>query len=515
MAVSQLLQSLENAQLITHSVSDRALTICKEQGIPLFRVLLENQMLPEEKLLPFLAEQFGYPFEKIDTGTIDTTTSHLIPENFARQNLILPLFQVENTLTVALWNPFDVPALESAELLTSFSLNPILTLKKNLQDLLDYCYSTEHSETGFNPEQVDSLFEMGMKLIGDTGVPDDASFDLAEEAPIAKLVNTIFRQALEMHASDIHIEPEEKVVKVRFRVDGLLRDIMMPPKKLEPAILSRLKILANLDITERRKPQDGRISLNLKDREIDIRVSTVATIHGEKMVLRILDKAGFDMSIENLGMSAADVRKFQQLIYHTSGILMVCGPTGSGKTTTLYSALTKVNTPEKNIITIEDPVEYSLDGITQIPVNDKIGVDFAHGLSAIVRQDPDIIMVGEIRDAETATIAIQSALTGHLVLTTLHTRNAPGALTRLVDMGIEPFLISSAVIGVVGQRLIRRLCPHCRKPVNVATKTSPLIVDFVNLHQDRIRKDAIVYDPGGCKFCDDSGYKGRVGLYEI
>jgi type II secretory ATPase GspE/PulE/Tfp pilus assembly ATPase PilB-like protein len=358
-----------------------------------------------------------------------------------------------------------------------------------------------------------SLFEMGMQLV-DTDSSDEEMFDLAQEAPIAKLVDTIIKQAITEKASDIHIEPEENVVKIRFRVDGLLKDVMTPPKQLETAIISRLKILSNLDITETRKPQDGRITFTINDRDVDFRVSTVRTISGEKVVMRVLDKSGAFVSLEKLGLREEDIQKFLSIITSTSGIVVVCGPTGSGKTSTLYAGLSKINTPDKNIITIEDPVEYNLEGVNQIPVNPKIGVDFVTGLSAIVRQDPDIIMIGEIRNIETASIAIQAALTGHMVFTTLHTRDAAGSITRLMDMGIAPFLINSAIIGVIGQRLVRTICTNCKREISSDSYTGFKEVQLIKELKEKHGADVKIYKGEGCKFCDSSGYKGRTGIYE-
>jgi type II secretory ATPase GspE/PulE/Tfp pilus assembly ATPase PilB-like protein len=364
------------------------------------------------------------------------------------------------------------------------------------------------------PTSLGNLFEMGMKLIDERKGGEEENLDLAHEAPIAKLVDSVINQAITEHASDIHIEPEEADLKIRFRIDGLMKEIMAPPKKLESAIISRVKILANLDITETRKPQDGRITVAYKDKDIDFRVSTVRTISGEKIVMRVLDKSGAFVSLDKLGLSSASFKGLQSLISSTSGIIIVCGPTGSGKTSTLYSALSYINTPDKNIITIEDPVEFNLDGINQIPVNSKIGVDFITGLKAILRQDPDIIMVGEVRDYETANIAIQAALTGHLVFTTLHTRNASGAITRLTDMGVQPFLLNSSVLGVLGQRLARSICQNCKEVVNPEIYKSLKQMDLIKEILSKY-KDAKFFKGIGCKFCDGSGYKGRVGIFEI
>lgn len=488
-----------------------------EQGLTLFSVLRDQDFVAEDVLLKFFSKYLDMPFELVDKATVDYRISSLVPESFARSRMILPLFKLGNMLSLAMTDPLDVRTLEEIEAMTKLVVNPVLTLRSSVEPLLGYCYSYQEREAGEEGggTSMSSLFEMGMKLVEDRNMSEEEIFDMAQEAPIAKLVDTIIKQAITEKASDIHIEPEENVVKIRFRVDGLLKDVMTPPKQLESAIISRLKILANMDITETRKPQDGRITVTLNERDVDFRVSTVKTISGEKMVLRILDKTGAFVSLEKLGLNEPDYKKLMSLIVSTSGILVVCGPTGSGKTSTLYSALSKINTPEKNIITIEDPVEYNLEGINQIQINPKIGVDFVTGLTAIVRQDPDIIMVGEVRNMETANIAIQAALTGHMVFTTVHTRNAAGTITRLVDMGIAPFLLNSAIIGVIGQRLVRTICTNCKKIVDPATYTGFKENLMVEEARKRAQGEVKFFKGEGCKFCDNSGYRGRTGIFEI
>ncbi len=496
-------------------VLDEAIALTETEGSSLFDVLIEHSFTSERQLLESMAHYLGFPFELIDKATIDYKISYLIPESFARENGVLPLFLIGKSLSVALTNPFHLEILETLEILTGLEIVPIITLKSNIESLVGYCYSYQDKGGDDENAPMSSLYEMGMKLIEDKQGSEDEIFDLAQEAPIAKLVDTIIKLAISEKASDIHIEPEDTVMKVRFRVDGLLRDVMSPPKKLEAAIVSRLKILANLDITETRKPQDGRITFHYKEKDIDFRVSTVRTISGEKMVLRVLDKSGAFVSLEKLGFADHEYKKILSLISCTSGMLIVCGPTGSGKTSTLYSGLSKINTADKNIITIEDPVEYNLDGINQIPVNAKIGMDFSAGLVAIVRQDPDVIMVGEVRDYETASTAVQAALTGHLVFTTLHTRNAAGTITRLVEMGIAPFLLNSAVIGIVGQRLVRTICTNCKKPTTLSHYTGFKQVELIEEIKKLAPKGMTLYKGEGCKFCDDTGYKGRIGIFEV
>ena len=511
--------TLLKEKLLSQSRLDQAYAMSDGQGVPLVNLLQEQDFLTEETILDFFSRHLNIPFELIDKATVDYRIATIIPESYARERFVLPLFKLGNTLMVAVTNPFDLTTIEEIEMMTRLSISPVLTRKSNIDQLFDYCYSfkvgEEGEDGGKGGSSMNSLFEMGMKLVEDKEISEEEIFDLAQEAPIAKLVDTVIKQAITEKASDIHIEPEENVVKIRFRVDGLLKDVMSPPKQLESAIISRLKILSNLDITETRKPQDGRVTFTVNERDVDFRVSTVRTIVGEKMVMRVLDKTGAFVSLEKLGMGEQDFKLVMSLIMSTSGIVVVCGPTGSGKTSTLYSGLSKINTPDKNIITIEDPVEYNLDGVNQIQVNPKIGVDFVTGLSALVRQDPDIIMVGEVRNIETASIAIQAALTGHMVFTTVHTRNAAGTITRLMDMGIAPFLLNSSIIGVVGQRLVRTICPNCKKTVNSETYTGFKQQQLIEQLKEKVKKDFKLYKGEGCKFCDNSGYKGRIGIFEI
>lgn len=513
LATISLEEILKESNLISHSELTGVVDESSKFDKTIFDLIIEKKIIREVELLSLLAPYFGFVFEELDKATVDYRVSRFIPESFARANIVIPMFQLGEYLTVAISTPFNNDLVEEIELITKMSVNVILSPQKNIEDLFSHCYAyrDQHSD---EPTSLGNLFEMGMKLIDERRGGEEENLDLAHEAPIAKLVDSVINQAITEHASDIHIEPEETDLKIRFRIDGLMKEIMAPPKKLESAIISRIKILANLDITETRKPQDGRLTVTYKDKDIDFRVSTVRTISGEKIVMRVLDKSGAFVSLDKLGLSMINLKGLQTLISSTSGIIIVCGPTGSGKTSTLYSALSYINTPDKNIITIEDPVEFNLDGINQIPVNHKIGVDFITGLKAILRQDPDVIMVGEVRDYETANIAIQAALTGHLVFTTLHTRNASGAITRLTDMGVQPFLLNSSVLGVLGQRLARGICQNCKEVVSPDIYKS---IKQIELIKDVLQKnkEAKFFKGAGCKFCDGTGYKGRTGIFEI
>ena len=502
---------LINSKIITPNDVE---LVYNQKKLSFFEALLDLKQDQEKEILQTIASYLKIPFEEINESTLDQKIAQKIPENFARENQILALFQLGECITVAFSDPFQLNIIQELEAITACVIAPILTPRNNLINLIGPVYSYKQKNIEGDGTTMSSLFEMGMELLDDKTGGEEETTDLAHEAPIAKLVDTIITQAINEKASDIHIEPEETMVKIRYRVDGLLKDVMTPPKKLASPIISRLKILSGMDITETRKPQDGRLNFSLKEKDVDFRVSTVRTISGEKMVMRLLDKSGAFVSIENLGLPEKEFTKLDTMISATSGIIVVCGPTGSGKTSTLYSCLSKINTPEKNIITIEDPVEFNLDGINQIPVNPKIGVDFVSGLTSVVRQDPDVIMIGEIRDIETGSIAVESALTGHLVFTTLHTRSAAGSVTRLIDMGIQPFLINSSFIGVIGQRLIRVICPNCKKkePIENYTNIKETLL-IKKIH--KINPKAEFFKGSGCKFCNDSGYKGRSGIFEI
>jgi type IV pilus assembly protein PilB len=412
---------------------------------------------------------------------IDPRVLEAIPEALARKHKVIPLFKLGNTLTVATAYPMNLTALDELRLKSGVTIEPVVATEAEIANALEEYYGAK----GHVKELVEGLTQekVGLKP-GQT--PDLKRLQgLVTEPPVVRLVNLIFSDAIRARASDVHLEPEKEFLKVRFRVDGILHDSTTLPKHLEPAVISRIKIMANLDIAERRKPQDGRLRIGMEGHEVDVRVSVMPSIDGEAVVLRLLDSAGMRIGLESLGMSKELLSKYQELLKRAWGILLVTGPTGSGKTTTLYASLATMNAKERNILTIEDPVEYRLAGVRQIQVNPAVDLTFANGLRSILRQDPDVIMVGEIRDKETAEIAIQAALTGHLVFSTLHTNDAPTAITRLLDMGIEPFLVASSVVGVAAQRLVRVICPECKQP------------------------------GVGCRKCMQTGYKGRIGIFEL
>lgn len=480
-------------------------------------VLVNMGFITEKDRVRGLGEQWGVQFVDVSELEIDAAVMKLVTENVARKLKILPVSRKNGKLTLAMKNPLDIFAIDEVRMMTGIDVEPAIASEEDIINAIGRLYRRDVNVT----EQVDSV----MKEFDDTGeidfgTPSDDDNDedisieqlreLSEEAPVIKLANLIISRGISDGGSDIHIEPAKEFVRVRLRVDGILQEIMRIPKKVQASLISRIKIMAEMDIATKRTPQDGRIGAMVDGRQYDFRVSTLPSVFGEKVVMRILDKGSVSVGLHKLGMLPETLEKFESLISRTYGIILVTGPTGSGKSTTLYSVLAKLNSGEKNILTIEDPVEYELEGLTQVQINNRAGLTFASGLRTMLRQDPDIAMVGEIRDAETATIATEAALTGHLVLSTLHTNDAPGAMTRLVDMGIEPFLIASSVIGVVAQRLVRVVCPKCKEQY-----TPPR--DAVGRLGIEIEGDTKVtfYRGRGCDYCRGSGYKGRIGVYEL
>jgi general secretion pathway protein E len=448
-----------------------------------------------------LAARLGLPFlARIDDGAVDTALLGRLPLAFARANLVLPLREEEGRLLVASGEPSNFSALDELRGLFGVPVELALTTPQTALEAINHLYSRI---SGSAQEVVEELEGEDLSTIAtELNEPRDL-LDLTDEAPVIRLLNSILFQAVKERASDVHIEPYEREVEVRFRIDGILYKMLTPPKVVQEAIISRVKIMAGLNIAEKRLPQDGRIRVVVAGRDVDIRVSIIPTFFGERVVLRLLDKKKGLISLEDMGMSDSGVKSMERLLARSNGIILVTGPTGSGKSTTLYASLNRLNSPEKNIITIEDPIEYQLKGIGQIQVNPKIDLTFANGLRSILRQDPDIIMVGEIRDAETAEIAIQASLTGHLVLSTLHTNDSPTALTRLIDMGIEPFLVASSLSAVLAQRLVRVICPSCREEF-VPDREYPGIALPPKLYRGK-----------GCDACFGLGTIGRTGIYEL
>jgi type IV pilus assembly protein PilB len=491
------------AGAITDEQLKKGLQQQKQKGIQIGKALIQLGYTTQEKIMEALSEQLEIPTIYLNTYHIDKSLLALINENYARTKKVLPLFKLNNTLTVAMVDPLDVFTIDELSQKLSLEIETAVCTEEELTSACDLYYGTSG--------KVDEVFEFIQKEREGKELQEAQEIITAEtgadEAPIIRLVNLVFLQAIREKASDIHIEPEEDLLRIRFRIDGKLREMFVQPKHLQYSIISRIKIMAEMNIAERRLPQDGRFQIRIDNHDVDIRAATIPTVHGENIVLRILDKSNLIVSLEDLGFSAKALKTFKEALNSPYGIILVTGPTGSGKTTTLYSALNSITTIEKNIVTVEDPVEYRLNYIRQSQVNTKIGMTFAMGLRSILRQDPDIIMVGEIRDSETAIVAVQAALTGHLVLSTLHTNDASGAVTRLIDMGIEPFLVSSSVSLVVAQRLVRRICTKCKTSYDAPDA----LVKELHLQPGKAYS---FYRGTGCRNCKDTGYRGRIAIFE-
>jgi len=495
---------LKGMGLVSEEQIDTALSRQEQTRKRLGQLLIDDGVLTELDLARALAAKFGVSFLDLSDTHLEPAAAGYIDEKLARRYGAAPIrFLDDTTLLVAMVDPQNLLALQDLEIITGFAIQPAIASEEDIYGAIATIYRDRP--------------DIDQSAVEDAAFEDTAG-DLADireatdEAPIIKLVNSVIAQSVDDGASDIHFEPQAKELMIRFRIDGVLHEIMSIPRRMQAGVLSRLKIMAELDIAERRVPQDGRIGLMVGGKPIDMRVATLPTVYGEKVVMRLLDKSNVMLDLEELGFSEKALKRFHKSFTKPYGAILVTGPTGSGKSTTLYAALNILNSPEKNVITVEDPVEYRLTGINQVQVNVRAGMTFAAALRSILRCDPDIVMVGEIRDRETAQIAVESALTGHLVLSTLHTNDAPGALSRLTEMGIEPFLTSSAVDCVLAQRLARRLCTQCREPYT-ATKEMLRKNDFPPEVCDR--DDVVLYRAKGCSRCNTTGYKGRLGLYEV
>ena len=485
----------------------RALAEQKASGRMLGQMLVDQGLISSGTLVGALGKCVGVPCCHLRHGLIDPTLLKLIGVEEAERLGVIPMFKVRDTLTVAMAEPQSLPTIDRLQQLTACRIRPVLALNANIHEFLKKYAAGDVTVDAFLTSLADSQVEVIEREAVDEGPLTELDRMIAG-SPIINLVNVALLTAVRDKASDIHVEPDKKGTRIRYRIDGILRDLMKPPAGMHAAIVSRIKVIGKMDIAEKRLPQEGRVRIVAEGREIDLRLSSMPTLLGEKLVLRILDKQNLRVRMEDLGLRPDGMAAFQRMLRQPHGLVLVTGPTGSGKTTTLYSALDLLRTPEKNIVTIEDPVEYQLDLINQIHVQDAIGLTFARALRSILRQDPDVIMVGEIRDDETARVAVQAALTGHMVLATLHTNDAPGAVARLLDMHVEPYLLSSAITGVVAQRLARKICESC------AIKHYP---------EEHVLRDAGLLDKAGrpfrrgagCTKCHDSGYCGRVGIYEV
>ncbi|HYC57570.1 MAG TPA: type II secretion system ATPase GspE [Candidatus Binatia bacterium] len=462
---------------------------------------------PQRSFAELQARVLGLTFaETIDTDRIDSELLSVVTMQQCRRGRVLPLSLEEGRLLVATADPFRLGPLDDLRVIYGVEIEPVVVPSPVLAEGINRAFDRAATGASSLVDDMEGQTSLAIRAAELSEAPD--LLEAEDAAPIIRLVNSLIFQAAKDGASDIHIEPFERVTSIRFRIDGMMSEVLAPPRRIHPAIVSRIKVMGSMNIAEKRLPQDGGIRTRVAGRELDIRVSTVPTAFGERVVMRLLDRSATLLGLEELGLSGTNLTSLRRLIVQSHGIVLVTGPTGSGKTTTLYAALSEINSPEKNIITIEDPIEYQLRGVGQIQVNPKIDLTFASGLRSVLRQDPDVIMVGEIRDVETARIAIQAALTGHLVFSTLHTNDSFSAITRLLDMGIEPFLVSSSVIGIAAQRLVRKLCPACATPASASDPT------LVELGVARDRKRASVAGPG-CAQCRHSGYRGRLAISEI
>ncbi len=508
---SRVIDYLSRQQIVTAEQLAQAEEIAAERELPLPDALVHGHLITQTQLVEAQAKLLGLTWlDALDLEKIDVELSADMQIGFAKAHLLLPLGRQGNRVQVAIADPLQLGPLDGLRLKYGMPIEPIIAPESEILDAINKIFDRRAAATSVMDDIQDEQVVSAEEGIGDIDID---IIDTDDEAPIIRLVNAVLAQAVKEHASDVHIEPFERHLAVRFRVDGVLREIIQPPKRFAASITSRVKVMAGLDIAEKRIPQDGRIKIKVAGRDIDIRLSTVPTSFGERLVMRLLDKTAVLKDLSNIGMGSQQLDSMNRIIQCSYGIILVTGPTGSGKTTTLYACLAKINSPTRNIITVEDPVEYQLPGIGQIQVHAKVGLTFAAGLRSILRQDPDVVMVGEIRDKETAETAVQASLTGHLVFSTLHTNDSASAVTRLVDMGVEPFLISSSVVGILAQRLVRTLCPYCKQPV------VPTEEELHELGYTRERFLACtpghVYKPVGCQECLDSGFKGRSGIYEM
>lgn len=506
--MQKLGKMLVEAGLITDEQLKKALEAQKQNDNKLGFNLVKMNFITEEALAKFLSMQYHVPAVNVDEYDVKPAVIENIPAEFAQKFQVVPLSKTGRTLTVAMADPSNMFVIDDIKFITGLEVDPVVAAETSIRRAIDKYY-----------EQADSLAQIMQDLKEDElEVIEQEEDELniqelqaaVEDAPVVKLVNSVLTDAVKKGASDIHIEPYEKHIRVRFRIDGILYEALSPPHRMKDAIVSRIKIMSELDISERRVPQDGRIRIKVSNKPIDLRVATLPTVFGEKVVMRILDKGNLRLDLTKLGFSQRDFSIFKKSINAAFGMVLVTGPTGSGKTTTLYSALSTINKPEVNIMTAEDPVEFNLDGINQVMINNAAGLTFAAALKSFLRQDPNIVMVGEIRDLETGEIAVKAALTGHLVFSTLHTNDAPSTVSRMIDMGLEPYLVTSSVRLIVAQRLARKICSKCK----VEDEVHPETIEELGISSEEAQ-DITFYKGKGCDHCNHSGYKGRIGLYQV
>ena len=500
---------LISAGLITEEQLQEGLELQKGSGKRLGTVLQEHGFITESELIEALQMQLGIEFIDLSKVNIPTELVQVVPKNIAKQYQVVPVRMARDELYIAMSDPLNFYAIEEVRKAARRKVVPMVAMSSAVERAIQVLYGNEGAAKAIEEMKREAA------VTGETTVAMDASFaanqvgeESANQAPAIRLVNAIIERAVTERASDIHMEPREGEFSVRMRIDGMLRDILTVPRELQAAVISRVKVMSGLDITERRVPQDGRFNVKVRNKDIDLRISTLPTVYGEKIVARLLDKSGMRLSRDNIGLTGEDMQKYERLIRIKNGVILVVGPTGSGKSTTMYTMIGDMNTREVNLVTLEDPVEYNIDGVNQVQINEKVGMTFASGLRSILRQDPDIIAVGEIRDGETAEIAMRSAITGHVVLSTIHTSDAVGTIERLTDMGVEPYLVASALKGVLSQRLVRRICPNCVQPYEPSEEEQREL----GLEPMPVRT---FYRGAGCPECFDTGYRGRTAVFEI
>jgi type IV pilus assembly protein PilB len=506
-----VVQILNDVGLVTHDDILKARELTKLGGVGLLAALLKSGKITDADVSKALAGQFGMDFIQLADYRVPDEVIAMVPRHIARRYKVVPVYKHDTTLTVAVSDPTDVDTVDSLRYILKINVEPVVATAAEIEASLSRYYgTTDDTVENMLQDITEGEIDLGTQAKLATGAKIEDVTETDADAPIIKLVQLIIMQAYRDRASDIHIEPLEKRLRVRYRIDGVLHEVDSPPKRLQPSIISRLKIMSNMSIAEKRVPQDGRIQIPVMGRTLDLRVSSLPTNHGESVVMRILDKSSLLLGLGDLGFYSDQQELMNRVITSADGIFLVTGPTGSGKTTTLYSCLNSINKPDRKIITVEDPVEYQLAGINQVQVNADINLTFAAALRSILRQAPNIIMIGEIRDLETANIAVQSALTGHLVFSTLHTNDAPSAVTRLIDIGVKPFLVASATRAIMAQRLIRRVCAKCKEPYT----PTDYEMKTLNLDPAELAKTTI-FKGRGCTDCSRTGYRGRTGIYEI
>ncbi len=508
MAYKRLGELLVAAGTISEEELARGLALQKGTKERLGTVLISNNIITEEKLIEALQMQLGIEFVDLTKVNIPTELAQALPKNIAKQYQVVPVRAVKDELYLAMSDPMNFYAIEEVRKAVRKKVVPMVATAAAVERAIQVLYGNEGAAKAIEEMKREAAASQDVSVPDAAFVSNQLGDDTISNAPTIRLVNAIIERAITERASDIHLEPRENELQVRMRIDGLMRYIMTVPRDLQGSVISRIKIMSSLDIAEHRIPQDGRFNVKMKDKDIDLRVSTLPTVYGEKIVARLLDKSGQKLSKDAIGLSGSDLQKYEHMLHCRSGVLLIVGPTGSGKSTTMYTMIDDLNKDDVNLVTLEDPVEYNVDGVNQVQINEKTGMTFANGLRAILRQDPDIIAVGEIRDGETADIAMRSAITGHVVLSTIHTNDAVGTIERLYDIGVEPYLVSSAMRGIISQRLVRRICPNCKEAYE------PSEDELLELGMPA-KSGMLFYKGKGCPNCFHTGYRGRTAVFEM